>query len=552
MILIVLVTSLFQQKQIQGRQSQAAMPPQQQMMMKLIPYMLPVFSYVMPAAVVVYFIISNMVRIAQQAYITRSFYRGEDSLGAQVAKQRAASAGETATEPETKQRSPKSITERKGAPTPKRDAGPVKGKAPARRRGGGGRGAGRLLLAAGRQLPRQTGILLAAGTRAPSRGRLLLAAGRRGSGRGKAPARGRDGAGADGRARERSTGLGEDFGRENRKGSGARPHCQSDWQRTHHAARIGPEAEQPEPQSQQEEETLTLVSHTKGVHSKMEWLEITAASVESAKEQALIHLGVHESDAEFEVLSEERVGMFGRVRQEARVRARVIPTPVRPKEGRGRGHNSRKAGSGSSKRSEGARPSAAASPEPPPDARESQRSAARSTPRSQPSTDEAKNPRQQRGSNDKKKEEPLMNHDTGPTLLEQADLAESFVKGVADTLGVPLAFKRHDLVDGILRIEANGEDIGLLVGRRGATAHAVDELVRTVLQRSGGSTREGKIRMDVGGIRARRAAALAQFTRKVAQEAVESGSRNRSRAHESRRPKDHSRRGHQHRSSRES
>ncbi len=134
MILIVLATSLLQQRQIQGRQSQAAMPPQQQMMMKLIPYMLPVFSYVMPGAVVVYFIISNMVRIAQQAYITRSFYRGEDSLGARVAKQRAVAADEDSTEPEAKQRSAKSITEKKGAPTPKRDGSTTRGKAPARKR----------------------------------------------------------------------------------------------------------------------------------------------------------------------------------------------------------------------------------------------------------------------------------------------------------------------------------------------------------------------------------------------------------------------------------
>ena len=134
MLLIVLVTSLYQQRQIQGRQSGAAVNPQQQMMMKLIPYMLPVFSYVMPAAVVTYFIVSNLVRIAQQAYITRSFYRGEDSLGAQVAKQRAEAATATDDAPEAKPRSPRSITERKGAPTPKRDAKPARAKAPARKR----------------------------------------------------------------------------------------------------------------------------------------------------------------------------------------------------------------------------------------------------------------------------------------------------------------------------------------------------------------------------------------------------------------------------------
>jgi len=174
MILVVLVTSLYQQRQIQGRQSQAAMPPQQQMMMKLIPYMLPVFSYVMPAAVVTYFIVSNLVRIAQQAYITRSFYRGEDSLGAQVAKQRVAAQEEDSAGANAKHRSPRSVTERKGAPTPKRDAGAARGKAPARRRDAG-----------------------AKATKAPARGRDAGAA------RGKAPARRRGAAASGTAARER-------------------------------------------------------------------------------------------------------------------------------------------------------------------------------------------------------------------------------------------------------------------------------------------------------------------------------------------------------------
>ena len=142
MILVVLITSLVQQRQIQGRQSGAAVNPQQQMMMKLIPYMLPVFAYLMPAAVVTYFIVSNLVRIAQQAYITRSFYRGEDSLGAKVAKQRVAAADGGSSEVEAKGPSPRSTTERKGAPTPKRDAATTRGRAPARRRDGGPKKAG--------------------------------------------------------------------------------------------------------------------------------------------------------------------------------------------------------------------------------------------------------------------------------------------------------------------------------------------------------------------------------------------------------------------------
>ncbi len=112
----------------------------------------------------------------------------------------------------------------------------------------------------------------------------------------------------------------------------------------------------------------------------------------------------------------------------------------------------------------------------------------------------------------------------GPSLLEQADLAESFVQGIAEALGIVVTFKRHDLENGIMRIEANGDGIGVLIGRRGGTAQAIDELVRTVLQRSGGTTREGKIRMDMGGVRARRAAALSEFTRKVAEESIQTQS----------------------------
>ncbi len=58
----------------------------------------------------------------------------------------------------------------------------------------------------------------------------------------------------------------------------------------------------------------------------MEWVETTGRTVEDAKEAALDQLGVDESDAEFEVLEEARAGLFGRLRGEARVRARVRPT----------------------------------------------------------------------------------------------------------------------------------------------------------------------------------------------------------------------------------
>ena len=68
----------------------------------------------------------------------------------------------------------------------------------------------------------------------------------------------------------------------------------------------------------------------------MEWVETTAKTVEAAKDAALDRLGVAADEAEFEVLEEPRPGLFGRTRGEARVRARVQPTQVRPKQERRR------------------------------------------------------------------------------------------------------------------------------------------------------------------------------------------------------------------------
>ena len=84
LVLIVALSSYYQQRQIQGRNPNVEVPQQQQMLMKLMPLMMVVFSFVAPAALVVYFVTSNLYRIGMQYYITRTLYHGEDSLGAQA------------------------------------------------------------------------------------------------------------------------------------------------------------------------------------------------------------------------------------------------------------------------------------------------------------------------------------------------------------------------------------------------------------------------------------------------------------------------------------
>ena len=286
----------------------------------------------------------------------------------------------------------------------------------------------------------------------------------------------------------------------------------------------------------------------------MEWVESTGRSIDDAKEAALDRLGVHEDDAEFDVLTEARVGLFGRVKEDARVRARVRPTAPRAKDDRRRGR-SRRPGSGggggdrSGGRSQGQRSNGSRNDK---GGRESakgrsgsggtgdktrqdkqtkakgnDRSQGRSQDRSRTDgRDPAKTNRKmssEKRADAKKEERSVSDHDQGPSLEEQAALAEEFVGGLALEFGTSLTFKRDELQDEILRIEASGDDIGILVGHKGSTAQAIDDLVRTVLQRAGGTIREGKIRVDIGGVRARRAAALADFSRKVAADVLESG-----------------------------
>lgn len=74
LILMVFASAWIQQRQIRGRNPDATVNPQQQMLMKVMPFFLPVISFNLDAALVLYFVISNLYRIAQQAYITRTLY----------------------------------------------------------------------------------------------------------------------------------------------------------------------------------------------------------------------------------------------------------------------------------------------------------------------------------------------------------------------------------------------------------------------------------------------------------------------------------------------
>jgi spoIIIJ-associated protein len=105
---------------------------------------------------------------------------------------------------------------------------------------------------------------------------------------------------------------------------------------------------------------------------------------------------------------------------------------------------------------------------------------------------------------------------------EQAREAETFTRGLVEAFGSPATVAVEIDEDGGVLVDVTGTDLGLLVGQRGATLQAIEELVRTVVQRrtEGHGTR---INVDVAGYRAKRREALAGFAQGLAQSVRDTG-----------------------------
>ena len=86
LVLIVAATSYIQQKQVSGRQQAGGAPnpmnQQQQMLLKIMPLFFVFISFTLPAGIVLYFVVSNLYRVGQQAFITRTMYA--DASGSAV------------------------------------------------------------------------------------------------------------------------------------------------------------------------------------------------------------------------------------------------------------------------------------------------------------------------------------------------------------------------------------------------------------------------------------------------------------------------------------
>lgn len=283
----------------------------------------------------------------------------------------------------------------------------------------------------------------------------------------------------------------------------------------------------------------------------MQWVETTGKSIEEAKGLALDQLGVGEDETDFEILNEPKIGLFGRIKVEARVRARVRPTAVRPKverrdrkKGREQGEHSssdQRSDTVSSDRS-GQKGSGRTRAEGQ-DAGEAREEVSRSS-RSDGARTEGRDGRQPRsaaatnGSPNTARNKPQQRRDAAPqpqrdnqrenqreesgvSAQQVGEEAKKFLTELVAAFGLDGSVELREDGDD-LELAVSGADLGLMVGPRGNTLLAVQDLTRVASQRRLGD-HDTRLRVDVGGYRERRREALSRFATQIADQVATSG-----------------------------
>jgi spoIIIJ-associated protein len=288
----------------------------------------------------------------------------------------------------------------------------------------------------------------------------------------------------------------------------------------------------------------------------VEWVVTTGRTVPEAVESALDKLGVDEQDAEIEVVQEPQKGLFGRLRAEAQVRARVRPTTPRPKidrrdrrrgdrrgrdgdrdrgktrsagrddgaDGNGRGRGPRReavSGKGDGDSTGDAAMVVAQADMADADGPASVEARRAASPRSR----RRRRSRTAEGANavsesTQSTEAPAAEFD----IEGQRQAVEGFLTDLLSAFGRSDATVTVTLSDDeAIEASVDGTELGLLVGQKGVTLQAVQELVRSMVQRRFVGQAHARVRLDVAGYRARRKVALERFAREVAEAVKASG-----------------------------
>jgi spoIIIJ-associated protein len=101
-----------------------------------------------------------------------------------------------------------------------------------------------------------------------------------------------------------------------------------------------------------------------------------------------------------------------------------------------------------------------------------------------------------------------------------ATTATEFLEGLMKAMGLDAEVVARVEGESVL-VDVTGGNLGVLIGRRGQTLDALQELARTAVQRRLRS--RARLLVDVEGYRARRRSSLADYARSIAERAKERG-----------------------------
>jgi spoIIIJ-associated protein len=103
---------------------------------------------------------------------------------------------------------------------------------------------------------------------------------------------------------------------------------------------------------------------------------------------------------------------------------------------------------------------------------------------------------------------------------DSAILLRELLEEIVDGLGLDVDV-RIDESEELLRGSVEGEDVGLLIGRRGQTIDAVQHLAQRIVFRGGSP--DARVVIDADGYRERRAEALRSIALDAAEESLRTG-----------------------------
>ena len=109
-------------------------------------------------------------------------------------------------------------------------------------------------------------------------------------------------------------------------------------------------------------------------------------------------------------------------------------------------------------------------------------------------------------------------------LEEQAEVGTDFLKRLVAEFGLDAQVELANPDEDTVELQLSGPDLGILIGPKGATLLAIQNLTRTVVFNETGAN-NGHINVDIGGYRQKRTEALVRFANQVADRVKETGAR---------------------------